>query len=366
VSSDKASKTEKATPKKVKDSRKKGQVGKSPEVSSWITTFAMTLLLPWTFSRARDLLYRIAAQMGELIEEPEAARALALWGEAMRGALIAVAPMALALMALGVLANLAQVGMVLSPQALKPKFKQLNPLPGIKRMFGARSAWMACKEVIKLVLLGAVAYQSLSGFIPLLVNPGGLALATVLTSVADAALSFLRNAAGLGLLLAAADYAMQKRQHLKELKMSKQDIKDEFKQADGDPQMKGMIRERQMRMSRNRMMADIATADVVLVNPTHVAVALRYDPLGGAPRVVAKGSGVIAAKIRERADEHRVPMVRDVPLARALHASCEIGDEIPAEMYAAVARVLAFIFSLKARGVAAGTHEVRPLALARS
>ena len=193
---------------------------------------------------------------------------------------------------------------------------------------------------------------------------GGLTLTTVLESVATSTLAFLRNAAMLGLVLAAADYAMEKRLHLKELKMSLQEIKDEYKQADGDPQMKGMIRERQMKMSRNRMMADIASADVVMVNPTHVAVALKYDPLGGAPRVVAKGSGVIAAKIRERAEEHRVPMVRDIPLARALHAACEIGDEIPAELYGAVARVLAFIFSLKARGVAAGTHEVRQPALA--
>jgi flagellar biosynthetic protein FlhB len=364
VSSDKASKTEKPTPKKIKDSRKKGQVGKSPEVSAWLTTFAMTLLLPWTFSRAQELLYDITSKMAGLIADPDAGRALALWGEGVRGALIAVAPMALALMVLGVLANLAQVGLVLSPQVFKPKFKQLNPLPGLKRMVGAKSAWTACKEVIKLVLLSAVAYQALSDFIPLLVNPGGLALTTVMSSVAETSMSFLRNAAGLGLLLAAADYAMQKRQHLNDLKMSKQDIKDEFKQADGDPQMKGMIRERQLRMSRNRMMASVATADVVLVNPTHVAVALRYDPLGGAPRIVAKGSGVVAGKIRERAEEHRVPMVRDVPLARALHKACEVGDEIPAEMYTAVARVLAFIFSLKARGVAAGTHEVRSPALA--
>jgi flagellar biosynthetic protein FlhB len=364
VSSDKASKTEKPTPKKIKDSRKKGQVGKSPEVSAWLTTFAMTLLLPWTFNRARDLLYGISTQMSHLIENPDEGLALALWGSGMRGALIAILPMALGLMTLGVLANLLQVGVVLSPQALKPKFKQLNPLPGIKRMFGAKTAWNACKEVIKLFVLGGMAYYSLSGFIPLLVNPGGLELMTVLDGVGSAAMSFLRNAAMLGLLLAAADYAMQKRQHLKELKMSKQDIKDEYKQADGDPQMKGMIRQRQMSMSRNRMMSDIATADVVLVNPTHVAVALRYDPLGGAPKVVAKGSGVIAAKIRERAEEHRVPMVRDVPLARALHKACEIGEEIPAEMYGAVAQVLAFIFSLKARGAAAGTHTVRPAALA--
>ena len=364
MSGDKSSKTEKPTPKKIKDSRKKGQVGKSQEVSAWLTTFAMTLLLPMTFSRSQDLVFGLVAKQADLITNPDTGRALALLGEGMRGALFAVAPMAVGLMVLGVLANLAQVGLVPSPEALKPKFKKLNPLPGIKRMFGAKTAWMACKEVIKLAVIGGVAYHSLSQFIPLLVTAGGLSLFQVLEGVAGAAMSFLRNAAMLGVMLAAADYAMEKRLHLKELKMSLQDIKDEYKQADGDPQMKGMIRERQLKMSRNRMMADIATADVVMVNPTHVAVALKYDPLGGAPRVVAKGSGVIAAKIRERAEEHRVPMVRDVPLARALHSACEIGDEIPAELYGAVARVLAFIFSLKARGAAAGTHTVRQPALA--
>jgi flagellar biosynthetic protein FlhB len=364
VSSDKSSKTEKPTPKKIKDARKKGQVGKSQEVSAWLTTFAMTLLLPWTFSRAGDLMYDLMAKLPDLIAKPEAARALDLLGEGMLGALMVVAPMAFGLMTLGVLANLVQVGLVPSPQALKPQIKRLNPLAGLKNMASAKTAWMACKEVLKLLLLSAVAYRSLSGALPEFVTIGGLSLVTVCAGVAEAAMSFLRNAAMLGLLLAAADYAMQKRQHLKQLKMSIKDIKDEYKQSDGDPQMKGAIRQRQMAMSRNRMMSDIASADVVLVNPTHVAVALKYDPAAGAPRVVAKGAGVVAASIRAKAEEHRVPMVRDVPLARAIHGACEIGDEIPGELYAAVARVLAFLFALKARGAAAGTHVVPQPALA--
>jgi flagellar biosynthetic protein FlhB len=142
----------------------------------------------------------------------------------------------------------------------------------------------------------------------------------------------------------------------KGLRMSKQDIKDEHKQSEGDPMLKGAIRSRQMQMSRNRMMSDIAEADVIMVNPTHVAVALRYQPEKGAPRVVAKGAGVIASRIREAAEEHRVPMVADVPLARALHRSCEIGQEIPAELFTAVARVLAFVMALKTRGSAVGVH----------
>jgi flagellar biosynthetic protein FlhB len=140
--------------------------------------------------------------------------------------------------------------------------------------------------------------------------------------------------------------------------MSKQEVKEEYKRTEGDPHVKGQIRARQHAMARNRMMSDVPTADVVLVNPTHVAVALRYEPEKGAPRVVAKGQGNIASKIRDLATENRIPMIQDVPLARALYGSCEIGMEVPAEFYGAVAKVLAFVMSLKSRGSAAGTHRL--------
>jgi flagellar biosynthetic protein FlhB len=138
--------------------------------------------------------------------------------------------------------------------------------------------------------------------------------------------------------------------------MTKQEVKQENKNAEGDPHVKGQIRAKQMAMARNRQMAEVPTADVVLVNPTHVAVALRYEPEKGAPRVIAKGSGAIAARIRELATENRIPMVQDVALARALEKSVEVGVEIPAEFFGAVAKVLAFVMSLKAKGSAAGVH----------
>jgi len=365
VSSDKASKTEKATPKKVADARKKGQVAKSQEIAAWTTTLAMTMLLPLSFSSAQEHVLTLVARLPDLIADPETGPALALFSDGLRGGLVAIAPMAVGLMLIGVGANVAQVGLTPSPEALQPKLSKLNPLPGLKRMVGARSLWAACKELLKLGLLGGFAYHSISGFLPHLLSAGGLTLTSAVSGVADAALAFLRWTAVLGLALAAADYAMERRLLAKELRMSLQEVKDEHKQADGDPQMKGARRERQLRTSRNRMMADVATADVVLVNPTHVAVALTYDPGTGAPRVVAKGSGTIATKIRERAHEHRVPLVKDVPLARAVFGACEVGDEIPPELYAAIARVLAFLFSLRARGVAAGTHVVAQPALAR-
>jgi flagellar biosynthetic protein FlhB len=176
--------------------------------------------------------------------------------------------------------------------------------------------------------------------------------------VAKATIDVIRIACIAGLVVAVADYLYIQRRNNKQLKMSKQDIKDEHKQSEGDPQLKGAIRSRQIAMSRNRMMADVATADVVLVNPTHVAVALRYDQAKGAPRVVAKGAGTIAAKIRELADTNRVPMVEDVPLARTLYQACEVNQEIPPELYTAVATVLAFVMALKAKGSAAGRHKV--------
>jgi flagellar biosynthetic protein FlhB len=185
---------------------------------------------------------------------------------------------------------------------------------------------------------------------------GRLPLGSLLAVVKDATIGLIRAASVAGIVMAAADYFVVRRRTNKQLRMTKEEVKQENKNAEGDPLIKAQIRARQMAMARNRQMADVPTADVVLVNPTHVAVALRYEPTKGAPRVVAKGQGPLATKIRELAAEHRIPMVQDVPLARALHGGCEVGAEIPAEFFGAVAKVLAFVMSLKARGSAAGLH----------
>jgi flagellar biosynthetic protein FlhB len=214
------------------------------------------------------------------------------------------------------------------------------------------------KTVVKSVVLGIVLYFSVKDLIPTFMGNGPIPMEVILKEVVDTVIRLIRAAAGAGLVMAAADYAVAKRRIDKQLKMSKQDIKEEMKRSEGDPHIKGQIRARQFAMARNRMMADVPKADVIVVNPTHVAVALRYDPLKGAPRVVAKGSGTIAQKIRELGSENRVPMVQDQALARTLYKACKIGQEIPPELYAAVATVLAFIMSLKARGAAAGTHKL--------
>jgi flagellar biosynthetic protein FlhB len=186
---------------------------------------------------------------------------------------------------------------------------------------------------------------------------GGLVpIPTVLDTVEAKALGMIRNIGILGLAMAAADYAVQRRRIGKQVRMTKDEVKQEHKQTEGDPMLKSAIRSRQLAAARNRMMADVATADVVLVNPTHVAVALRYEAARGAPKVVARGAGAIAAKIRERAGEHQVPLVRDVPLARALYRSTRVGQEIPPQLFAAVAQVLAFVISRKRRGQHGGEH----------
>jgi flagellar biosynthetic protein FlhB len=192
--------------------------------------------------------------------------------------------------------------------------------------------------------------------VPLLMTAGRLQLGSLLGVLNDSVLSLIRAASVAGIVMAAADYFVVRRRTNKQLRMTKEEVKQENKNSEGDPHLKGHIRAKQMAMARNRQMADVPTADVVLVNPTHVAVALRYDPEKGAPRVIAKGKGAIAAKIRELAAQHRIPMVQDVPLARALERSVEVGQEIPGEFYGAVAKVLAFVMSLKARGSAAGMH----------
>jgi flagellar biosynthetic protein FlhB len=178
----------------------------------------------------------------------------------------------------------------------------------------------------------------------------------VLDQTAASALSMIRNVAIIGIVLGAADYIMQRRMVGKQARMTKEEVKQEHKQSEGDPMLKGAIRSRQLAASRNRMMADVPSADFVLVNPTHVAVALRYDPERGAPRVVARGAGVIATAIREKAGEAQVPLVRDIPLARALYTSTTVGQEIPAELFAAVAQVLAFVISRRTHGQRGGEH----------
>ncbi len=348
-------KTEKPTAKKLADARKEGQVARSPDVAAWVMLAAATMVVPAAGARISAQVQGLLLLSVAGVQDPTSERAVAMLAKGLRTAVLVSVPLALTTVLVALATGLAQ-GMHPATKKLKPKASHLNPFKGLKRMAGPATLWEAAKVLLKTGALGLVLWSVVRRIAPELVSLGSAPLGSTLDTTAGAVLSVIRASVAAGLVMAAADYLVQRRRVAKQLRMTKHDVKQEHKQAEGDATMKGAIRSRQMAMSRNRMMSDLASADVVVVNPTHVAVALRYEPGKGAPTVVAKGKGAVATKIREKATAARVPLVENVPLARALHASCEIGQEIPASLYASVARVLAFVMALRARGAAAGTH----------
>jgi flagellar biosynthesis protein FlhB len=349
-------KTEKPTPQRLKKARKEGQIPRTQELGTWAGVAAASLLLPMLVRKAFTSAQELFVQINAVASHPKPEAIPVLLGEALSAFLTTLLPTALGLMAVGTAAAAAQGGVTFASKALKPNLKKLNPLPGIKRMFGFHGVWESVKALIKTAALATVVVVTSGRAQELVSASGSLPLSAVVSTFTDSAVLMLCVVAVTGLVIAIADYVVVRMQTMRKLKMSKYEIQQEHKQQEGDPHMKAHRRSVQMSMSRNRMMAEVADADVLLVNPTHVAVALKYEPTRGAPRVVAKGAGEVAARLRARAEEARVPMVQDIPLARALHASCDLGQEVPPQLFTAVARVLAFVMHLGARGVRGGLH----------
>ena len=348
--------TEKPTPQRLKKARKEGQIPRTQELGTWLGAAVASVLLPILVGNAYDETRALFLQIGDVAAQPEPAKISVLLGQALAAFLWTLMPMAMALMVTGVAASAAQGGVTLATKGMKPTLKKFNPFPGIKRMFGTQGIWEAAKALIKTAALATVVIVTSDRAQELVAASGALPLSAVTATFAESAVLMFRVVAVTGLVIAVADYVVVRKKTMKQLKMSKYEIQQEHKQSEGDPYMKAHRRSVQMSMSRNRMMSEVASADVLLVNPVHVAVALKYEAAKGAPRVVAKGAGEVAAALRERASEARVPLVQDIPLARALHASCEIGQEVPAQLFTAVARVLAFVMHLSARGVRGGFH----------
>jgi len=356
VAGDKDGKTEKPTPKKIKDSRKEGQFPRTPDAATWIGIAAGAALAPKSVELTGQQIRKLLSMLPAVAEDPTPARALGVLSKLPQAVLIGAAPVCLAAALGALLATVAQ-GVYPSGKVLKPKFSRLNPKEGVKRMFGAKAAWEAVKALLKVIVIAVVVVMIGRNLIPELAAAGTLPLGTSVARAADGLETMIWAAAIAGIALAFADYAYQKHTVTKQLMMSPKDIRDEMKQSEGDPMMKGAIRQKQMALSRNRMMAQVATASVVLVNPTHLAIALLYQPGAGAPRVVAKGAGAVALKIREIARENRVPVVEDKPLTRSIYRVCELEEEIPAELYLAVARILAFVMAAGKPGRKAGVRK---------
>jgi flagellar biosynthetic protein FlhB len=348
--------TEKPTPQRLKKARKEGQIPRTQELGTWLGVATASVMLPMLVANAFDEVQKLFVQVGAVAANPEQAALSTLMGQALMAFLTTVLPTAVAMMVVGTVAAAAQGGVTFATKSMKPTLKKLNPFPGMKRMFGGQGLWEAAKALIKTAALGTVVFVTSDNAQALVSSAGALSLSAVAEVFTDSAILMFRVVAITGLIIAVADYVVVRMRTMKQLKMSKYEIQQEHKQSEGDPYMKAHRRSTQLAMSRNRMMSEVAEADVLLVNPTHVAVALKYEAAKGAPRIVAKGAGEVAAKLRERAAEARVPMVQDIPLARALHASCDIGQEVPAQLFTAVARVLAFVMHLGARGVKGGFH----------
>ena len=362
---DSGDKTEKPTAKKLREARKEGRIARSNDIPQWATMLAATVVLPRTVGSCVSAFRSLFSDIPDLIQHPSVGPALHLFHKGVQAAALALLPLVATLMIVGIASNIAQGGFRPAMKKIKPDFKRMSIGKGMKRLVGPQGLLLGGKAIVKVGVLGVVAWLTVHTAMSS-VGAGTMPLTEATGRAATAALHLIRLLSITGLVIGAFDYMIEKRRYDKSLKMTKQAVKEEWKQSEGDPHMKGAIRSRQIAMSRNRMIASVADADVLLVNPTHVAVALAYTPGRGAPRVLAKGAGVIAAKMREAADEHRVPMVQDIPLARGLYAACEIGDEIPEELYDAVARVLAFLFSLRRRGRSlSGIHRAPVLTAAR-
>jgi flagellar biosynthetic protein FlhB len=323
-------KTEKPTPQRLKKARKEGQIPRTQELGTWLGVATASVLLPMLVGNAFEAVQKLFVQIGSVASNPEPAALSVLMGQALTAFLATLLPMALALMVVGTAAAAAQGGVTFATKSMKPTLKKLNPFPGIKRMFGTQGLWEAAKALIKTAALGTVVIVTSDRAQALVSSAGSLPLSAVAATFTDSAILMFRVVAVTGLVIAIADYVVVRAKTMKQLKMSQYEIKQEHKQSEGDPYMKAHRRGVALSMSRNRMMSEAADADVLLVNPTHVAVALKYDPAKGAPRVVAKGAGEVASKLRAIAQENRVPMVQDIPLARALLLRARPGGPGPA------------------------------------
>ncbi|HWE56936.1 MAG TPA: flagellar biosynthesis protein FlhB [Acidimicrobiales bacterium] len=353
-------KTEKPTPKRKKEARRKGQIARSPDVSSWFIMLAASMIIPMLFKSADAKLKSLINQSVSVMQNPSPAGSLVIMEKGLTDVLALTLPVVGAFAVIGVAANVAQAGLAFSTHALAPKWNKLNPMTGVKNIFSAQSAWQLAKQLIKLIALVGIAYSTVHGMGTKMVGATP-ALGPVVSYTGNRLISLVREVSAAGVVLALADYGWQKRKLNRTLKMTKHEVKEEFKQQEGDRLVKGQIRKRQYSMSRSRMMAAVVGADVIVVNPTHYAVALKYEASRGmAPVVVAKGMDELALRIRDVGRQNKVPVVEDPPLARAVYAACDIDQSIPPELFLAVARLLAFVFTLSPIVKAAGLIHRRP------
>jgi flagellar biosynthesis protein FlhB len=349
-------KTEKATPKKRDEARKKGQVAKSADLNGATVMlaglFALAIGGGAMAGRMQDAMTETLAHVADPgVVDKESI------GPLLMGALtdtgLAVAPVAAACLVAGLVASVIQVGIKPSLKAAAPDPKRINPFSGLKQLLGPNTLVEGGKSIAKVAVVGAIVAAALIPTLPQMGALVGMTPVQLAGQLTSTIMGIAQRAAIAYLVIGVADFAWQKRRHEKQLRMDKQEVKEEQKEQQLPAEVRMAMRRRQASAARARMMAAVPQADVVVTNPTHFSVALKYDGKKAAPEVIAKGQDLLALRIREIAREHGIPVVPDPPLARALHKSVDVGRQIPEELFAGVAQVLAYVYRVAGRRSAA-------------
>ncbi|HYC73322.1 flagellar biosynthesis protein FlhB [Brevundimonas sp.] len=346
---DPESKTEEATPRKLADARKKGDVAKSPDVASALSLMgaAAVILMAggWFATSMAEQLLPFIAQPHTMLGGLDAGAGVEIGAHA----LWAVAPFLGAVMLATILGgaggNLAQSGLIFTAEKIKPDWSKVSPLKGFKRIFGPDGLVQFIKTFLKLVAVGVICWLVLKPHIREFENMAAMSPAMILPMARDMAIALMVSALVFLGFTAGADYIWQRYRFAERMKMSKEELKEDYKQSEGDPHVKAKLKQIRAQRSRQRMMQNVPKATVIVTNPTHYSVALRYDPGDGdpAPVCVAKGVDALALRIREVAREHSVPIVENVPLARAIYAAVDVDETIPREHFEAAAKVIGFV-----------------------
>lgn len=351
-------KTEPATPKKLREARDNGQVSKSKEMGMAIELIVLFLTLRVVISGLGESLlsgfYLIYTKIPDIVAEGSVTMSGVLSGSIMNNILLLILRICAPFLILGflsvVLVNILQIGFKITTKPMQPKLSKLNPLNGFKRIFSKDALFELAKSMGILLVMGYVAYTSLMDQKDLIFLIYDIPLMQVILMVGSIVIDIGLKISYVYLVIAFVDLIYQKRKFNEDMKMTKQEVKDEYKNIEGDPEIKGRQRARMREASQRRMMQSLPTADVVITNPTHLSVAIKYDAdANKAPVVIAKGENYMAFRIREVAKENKIEIVENKPLARMLYTNVDIGAEVPPELYQAVAEVLAFVYNLKNR-----------------
>lgn len=352
-------KTEEPTAKKKSDARGEGNVAKSMEITtatSFIVMFyALKFLGSYMYEKISNVMEYSFSMIATTKEGIIEADFISKFVPYMFGQiLLIIAPLLAIAVVIGLITNLLQVGWKITTKPLRPKFSKLNPISGFKRLFSVSKLFELLKSIVKIVLISVIMYMLLKDEINSITMLLDMELLQAIAYIGDLVVKIGTTVGMYFIFVAAADFFYQKFKHKKDLKMTKQEVKDEYKNAEGDPQVKGKIKQKMREVSMRRMMQQVPQADVIITNPTHYAVALKYDKQkSSAPMVIAKGEDFLAKKIKEIAKQNNVEIVENKHLARTLYATVDIGKEIPPELYQAVAEVLAFVYNLKNRNYTA-------------